>query len=382
VQIVRKRKNKSAHGTVTVHSSRGRLRVVFTHKGERRYLYLGIPDTVPARGLAELIARRIETDIYADKLDESLDSYRPEKVKRIGMTVYELFEAFIRSKEAEQLTKTTIGRYRALMKWIDKSSLATLKADAVGDSQAINFERRLDKGGLGSQQRRRRVEEMRACWEWASLEGLLSTAAGNPWNKVRKTIKVAPRQRPKPFTQTEVGVIIQGFKANNPHYADFVEFLFLTGCRTSEACGLRWKHLNDECDRVWIGEMLVRGVQRPAKGLKARTVHLSGRVQELLLSRRPARFNPDGLIFKAAEGGPIVDCDFTRRHWGPMLKKLGIPHRRFYLTRSSFVSHCLANGMPASDVAKLTGHSVKTLLECYAGDTQNHVKLPDIFLRG
>ena len=382
MQIVRKqskRRGKSSHGTVTIHSSRGRLRLVFSHKGERRYLYLGIPDSVPARGLAELIARRIETDIYAEKFDETLDSYRPEKLKKIGMTVSELFESFIKAKEARRLTKTTIGRYQALLTWIEKSPIGKVKADTVGDGQATKFERLLDKGGLAPAQRRRRIDEMRGCWEWARLEGLLSTATANPWAAVRRAVKVPPRQPPKPFTRDEVSRIIQGFRASNPHYADFVELLFLSGCRTSEACGLRWRHLSDECDRAWIGEMLVRRIERPAKNLRARDVRLSGRVQDLLMSRRPAGVRPDALVFTALEGGPIADCDFSRRHWGPMLKGLGISHRRCYLTRSTFVSHCLAAGMSPSDVARLTGHSLKTLLERYAGDVQDDVKLPDIF---
>ncbi len=51
---------------------------------------------------------------------------------------------------------------------------------------------------------------------------------------------------PKPFTSEEIKAIIQGFEQDRyySHYAGFVEFLFGTGCRTGEAIGLCWKHLN------------------------------------------------------------------------------------------------------------------------------------------
>jgi integrase len=195
-----KKRPKSGHGTITVHSSRGRLRLVFTHKGERRYLYLGIPDTTPARGLAELIARRIETDIYSEQFDESLESYRPEKLKRVGLTVQEVLERFLLHKEAQNLNSKTLGRYQSLLRWILKSPIAGMKADCLGDRHVVNFARLLEKGELASGQRKRRLEEMKACWEWAISEQLV-LGDRNPWAAQHKIIKVAPRQPPKPFTQ-------------------------------------------------------------------------------------------------------------------------------------------------------------------------------------
>lgn len=48
-----------------------------------------------------------------------------------------------------------------------------------------------------------------------------------------------------PFNRAEIAAIVQGFEADRyfKHYTPFVKFLFMTGCRTSEAVGLQWKHL-------------------------------------------------------------------------------------------------------------------------------------------
>lgn len=373
MQIVRK---KSQHGTVAVHSSRGRLRLVFTYRDERRYVYLSLPDTVPARGLAEMVARRIESDIYADNFDETLNRYRPEKLKRSGLTVAELFQRFINFKEAQGLTKTTLVRYRALLSWITKSPISAVKIESLNDRHTLQFERVLKNGDLAPAQRRRRIEEMKSCWTWAQQEGLVD-GESNPWSNAQRAIKVPPRQAPKPFTADEAQKIIKQFKPE--HYRDFVEFLFLTGCRTSEACGLRWRHLSDECDRAWVGEMLVRRVQRPAKNLKAREVPLSDRVKQLLLTRKPSQPDPDDLIFFATEGGQFLTMVSVSGTGSQRLRTWGLPIGVFYLTRSTFVCHALAAGLAPSDVAKLTGHSIKTLFERYASHIPNNVKLPDIF---
>ncbi len=376
-----KKRSKSSHGTITVHSSRGRLRLVFTYMGKRRYLYLGIPDSVPARGLAELIARRIETDIYSEQFDESLESYRPEKMRRTGLTVLEIVERFFKYKQEQEVIAATVERWQALLNWVKKSPMATAKADSVADHHAAKFLQLIERGGLAPAQRRRRMGELRTIWEWAQSERLIP-GERNPWARQHRMVKVPPRQPPKPFTKVEVHQIIQGFR-DDPfysHFGDFVEFLFLTGCRTSEACGLRWRHLSANCGQMWIGEMLVRRLERPGKNLKARDVRLSDRVQKLLIDRRPEHFDPDKFVFSTKEGRPLSDDVFRARYWIPMLKKLGLPYKKPYLaTRGGFVTHCLEAGISPNDIAKLTGHSVKILFQHYAGHLPNNVKLPDIF---
>jgi len=44
-----------------------------------------------------------------------------------------------------------------------------------------------------------------------------------------------------PFDRVEIAAIVQGFESDRyfKHYTPFVKFLFMTGCRTSEAVGLQ-----------------------------------------------------------------------------------------------------------------------------------------------
>jgi len=108
--------------------------------------------------------------------------------------------------------------------------------------------------------------------------------ASNPWEKMTKRIKLAPKQMPKPFSREEIGAIIQGFRTTVlPPVYDFVEFLFGTGCRTGEAIGLLWKHVSADCSTAWIGESLSRGIRKSTKTNRARTIALTPRLQAMLL---------------------------------------------------------------------------------------------------
>jgi integrase len=132
-----------------------------------------------------------------------------------------------------------------------------------------------------------RLTILKACWRWGHEE--------NYWEIAATRIKIPPQQRPKPFTREEIGAIIYAFRSDRYYcaYADYVEFLFGTGCRTGEAIGLRWKHLSDDCSTAWIGESFVRGVRKSTKTNRARVISLTPRLHEMLIGMRSANFSPD-----------------------------------------------------------------------------------------
>ena len=163
------------------------------------------------------------------------------------------------------------------------------------------------------------------------------------------------------------------------HYADFVEFLFGTGCRTSEAIGLRWQHVSDDCASVWIGESLTRGERKATKTNRARTITVTPRLQSVLKARRPAQPEPDQLVFTSPKGGSIDDHNFRNRAWVKILMKLEIDYRKPYTTRHTLISHALDLGQSPVMIAQLTGHDVQTLYENYAGSVNSRPRLPDLF---
>ena len=85
----------------------------------------------------------------------------------------------------------------------------------------------------------------------------------------------------------------------------------MTGCRTSEAIGLQWKHIRRDCTGITFNETLVRkgtGTARLRKATKtnrARFFPCNGDLQNLLLAVRPEDYKPDMLVFPSPKGKPI-----------------------------------------------------------------------------
>ncbi|MEO1391082.1 MAG: DUF3596 domain-containing protein [Cyanobacteria bacterium J06634_6] len=73
-------------GSVCTKVSNGSLQLVFSHGGKRRYLSLRLPDSAINRKVAEAKAKLIESDILFDRLDPSLNKYRPQSVVAAAAT--------------------------------------------------------------------------------------------------------------------------------------------------------------------------------------------------------------------------------------------------------------------------------------------------------
>jgi integrase len=145
---------------------------------------------------------------------------------------------------------------------------------------------------------------LKAAFDYGIKQELIEV---NPWADVVKRFKLSPKQKPKPFTIDEIQKILQAFKNSRyySYYTDYVEFLFGTGCRTAEAIGLCWKHVNDDCSTLWIGESLSRGKRKATKNNKARTITLTPHLQQILLARRTQKSQPDELVFTSKTGSAI-----------------------------------------------------------------------------
>lgn len=359
---------RNRKGTVAVHSLKGVLRLAWSYLGKRFYLYCGLADTPLNRIVAEGKAKIIEGDLATGNFDPSLAKYKPERQNQITGT--ELFERFTERK-AKQIYDRTLPKYKALLARLqeffgNKSAIAISETDAEKFKEALTT--RMSAATL-----RERIGLLKACWDWGIKKKLITE---NPWTDIK--IRVPPKQKPHPFTSDEIQKILMGFSDLFPHYVDFVEFLFGTGVRTGEAIALQWKHINNDCSAVWIGESVSRGRRQQTKTGRDRTIFLTLRLQQMLLARRPEGFCSEDLIFPAPQGKTIDDHNFRNRAWQPVLDAVGIPYRKPYTTRHTLVSHAIERGMNPVNVAELTGHNVKTLYQHYAGSISKP-KLPDIF---
>ena len=368
------RRTKSLKGAVKVETDKGWLRLRFSHQGKRHAITLGLPDSKVNRTVAEQKARQIELDIISGNFDESLRKYKPQSQKHTHATVWDLYEHFMTHKAAD-ISDRTPENYRAAFRY-----LVTFFKDKpviyIGNA-ADSFAEWLNSQGLAGVTVKTYLVLISAVWDWGIEKHITEV---NPWKTAIKRLKVAPKQKIKPFNRKEIEQIIEAFRTDRHyhHYADFVLFQFNTGCRTGEAIGLQWKHLSDDCASVWIGESLTRNhVRKTTKTGKDRIFRLNPKVQQMLLIRRPENYDPDALVFTTPKGNPVDDHNFRNRAWKGILLKLGIEYRKPYATRHSVATHGLSQ-MSAGEVAEMTGHSIRVLLKDYAGSIASNRTLPEL----
>jgi integrase len=380
---------KASKGSVVVESFKDRLRLRWRVAGKRYCLSLGLPDTPESRMLAELKARQIELDTISGNFDPTLTKYKPQSLTEKPandaqlLTCAELFQQFMEYK-TQSLHPRSLDRYKTTLKYLHqfyyregetRKLLAAQNAIAIAQSHAEQFNAWL-KNKNAERARKERLILLNACWNWGRTKGFVET---NPWQDLQKEVESAPKQPPKPFTSEEVKTILAAFKTHPQykHYADFVEFLFLTGVRTTEAIALRWKHIKPDMSSMWIGESISRGVPQ---AIKERSIPLNDRIRLLLQTRKPENHSPADLIFPSPEGLPIDDRNFRNRAWVKMLELAGVEYRKPSNTRHTFICMCLSAGTNPAVVAQITGCDLQSLDRDYAEYIPSVSTLPDVFL--
>jgi integrase len=212
-------------------------------------------------------------------------------------------------------------------------------------------------------------------------------------------VKNGAKPQPKPFTREEVRQITNWFE-NSKHYkpySDFVKFLFWTGCRTSEAIGLQWKHIDFNRNLMFIYEALGRDGDNTSKRIRKttktnvmRTFPLSNGLLAMLKERyvtstytsvNAEQPKPESLVFPSPTGKSIDDHNFSQRIWNKCLKELNIEHRPQYNTRHTFISYFLEETKDVIKCASLTHGTqsgIQTIYKHYAAII-NKFEIPNLY---
>jgi len=161
---------------------------------------------------------------------------------------------------------------------------------------------------------------------------------------------------------------------NYRHYAPFVEFLFGVGCRPSEAIGLRWKHISQDCRFIsFEGSLVQIGNKRiyseGSKNNRTRKIAVSPKIQALLHYIRPESCNSESLVFPSLDGDSINYRNFSRRAWSSVVTPIK-PDTTPYSCRNTFVTAQLLKGVPSTVVAKWCETSTQMIDKNYADKLQ------------
>ena len=156
-----------------------------------------------------------------------------------------------------------------------------------------------------------------------------------------------------------------------PDYTDYFTVRLLTGLRSGEVHGLRWRHIDLTRRQILVRETYSQGrIEYTKTDGSQRNVDMSGPVFRTL-SERAARCNaqadPDGYVFANRSGHPIDNKNFCNRVWYPLLRHLGLTQRRPYQMRHTAATLWLASGENPEWIAKQLGHtSTEMLFKTYS----------------
>lgn len=110
---------RAKKGTVSVTTDRDRLRLGWCYKGKRYFLFIGLPDTITNRRVAEAKASQIELDMMSGHFDPTLRAYKLQLPNRSQLSVTGLFNKFIQHK-AKTVASATLDKYRGLLNYLEE----------------------------------------------------------------------------------------------------------------------------------------------------------------------------------------------------------------------------------------------------------------------
>jgi len=354
-------------------NNNGSIQLKFSVSGTR-YSFNPIPGGIyeDSRDMAtaQSICTRIQNDILAEHFDSTLNSYRlvpkSEPQKKSFKTWLELWDFWVDTLDLAEDTKADHYYWTRVM--VAKSNPRLSDTSWIPD--------------LAPSTIRSRLSLLKACSRWAVGHGYLDA---NPWVgfKVKK-VKPTPI---KPFTREEIAKIAEGFDLVFPHYAPFVRFLLLTGCRISEVIGLRWLDVDFDRRSIIIQENLTidrsgngyRRIRKPTKTGSIRHLPINDVLMATLQSVRPEKPKGSDLVFTSVEGKPIDSNNFRSRYWKPLLAQIQVEYRKIHTTRHSLASHAIHQGKPLTEIAYLLGHSDTRMVMQTYGHLIGNPSLPEIF---
>jgi integrase/recombinase XerD len=282
------------------------------------------------------------------------------------MTVLEQdVEEYLASLTSERgLSRHTVAAYRRDL----AQYLAFLRGRSTSAARVSGFVKSLNDRGLAASSVSRKTAAVRGLHRFRVAEGL----ADEDPTVLLETAK-RPQPLPKALTLDEVMALLDTPDTATPvgrRDRAFLEFLYATGARVSEAVGLDLEDVDLDS-----GTAIVTG-----KGNKQRLVPLGGfaiRAIEAYLPDRLAlrRSGRDpGALFLNARGGRL-----TRQGlWGIVRKhaaRAGIPADRVspHVLRHSAATHMVERGADLRSVQQLLGHATITTTQVYTRVTPQHL---------
>ena len=371
-------------GSVRTLKGRGTLFMDFRYRGKRCREYTALEDTPVNRKRLEKALAKIEIDIAGGAFDyaatfpnsggEASTANTPPAqpstsseaaASAVGpvSACSPTFRDFTALWLAEHQVEWRRSHIKILTSTIDGHLLPHFGDKSVGSitkADVLAFRAKLaDLPGRA----REKMSNKRINGVLAPLRQILNDAADR-FGFVSPTLSLKPLRIRKtdvePFTLDEVQRLLAAVR---PDYHDYFTARFLTGMRTGECHGLKWKYVDFDKRLILIRETFVLGEDEYTKtDSSQRDIQMNQVVFEALNRQQEATGKLSEYVFCNREGKPLDNKNFTDRVWSPLLRHLGLKLRRPYQMRHTAATLWLASGEAPEWIARQLGHSSTEML--------------------
>lgn len=341
------------------------IRIAFQYQGQRCRETLRLEPTPRnikhAVRLRAEIQRKIELNVfnYEDYFPNSKRFIREHRAPQ-NPTFGELARQWLAAHS--HLAPSTLYGYRKALNQYWMSELAEIAICNITYGRLMQVIGTRDWGSLKT--RNNVITPLRRIFEMAYLDGLIEV---NPAARIKNA--KAQKPPPDPLTLEEVEAVLAYLRETLPApVANYFEFAFFTGLRTSELIALTWEDIDFRLRLARVQRAKVQKQIKSTKTNQIRDVELNSRALGALELQKAQTFLAGTEVFiHPYTGRPYNDDKPPRLFWDRALKALGIRHRNAYQTRHTFATLNLMAGANPMWVARQMGHvSLKMLLEHYA----------------
>ncbi len=281
-------------------------------------------------------------------------------------------EAWLQS-EASSVRSNTVENYRYLLKQYVAPKLGNRKLNGIESTNISGLYNSLTRQGLSSASVQLIHAILSGIFKQADKSRLLCfnplDAVDRP-KRARKEMQTLRGDEARTFLE-----IIKG-TANECLFT----FLFTTGCRPSEALGLKWADLNFTANAITIQRTLKKkhgqwkcDAPKTSSGLRTITlpVEMLTRLRTQRRTQNEARlkagreWKDSGFVFTNEFGHPL-GLDSVRKKFKQAPKQAGLPDVRLYDARHTSATLLMESGVSPKVVSERLGHSdVGITLEIY-----------------
>ena len=371
-------------GSIRLSDTTGSLFLDF-RIGEGRFReYSALSDTVANRKKLQKVLDKIESEIvdgsfvYANYFPNSKALKRLAKASNVGGSLTATMQAAaapvvqIGPKFGDFATQWFDERSIEWRRSHIKSLLSTLNGHlvphfggkvvgSITKSEVLEFRAQLGKvKGRGTKEglSPKRINEIMGL-----LRQILNEAADrfeftSPLLNIKKL-----RQRKTDVEPFSFGDVQRILATTRVDYKNYFTTRFLTGMRTGEVHGLKWKYIDFDLRIIRVRETFVLGEDEYTKtDGSQRDIQMSQPVLEALKSQWEATGKTSEYVFCNMVGDPLDNKNFSDRVWYPLLRHLGLKPRRPYQMRHTAATLWLASGEAPEWIARQLGHTSTEML--------------------